>query len=185
MSTPAPVTTTVHRPARHRPLAGLVVALLVLLGFGATASAGGWAVTTLDSMPAPTPGASVDVGFTIRQHGVTPVALDDGVGIAVTAADGTTTVFPAVQQGLTGHYVATVTFPDAGAYTWVVNQGWFAPQDLGTLSVSAPVAPAPAPADYRYPAVVRWGLPAIAALFAALAIADAIIGVRRRRPVVV
>ncbi len=37
-----------------------------------------------------------DIGFTIRQHGVTPVDLAD-VAIAVTGPSGETTVYPAAE----------------------------------------------------------------------------------------
>jgi YtkA-like len=84
------------------------------------AVAGGWAVTTLDPMETPAPGEQVDVGFTIRQHGVTPVAVAD-VEVLVTDASGATEAFAAHQQGATGHYVAPVTFPAAGSYRWTVE----------------------------------------------------------------
>lgn len=160
---------------------GLIATLLVVGGFGATATAGGWAVSTLDATPAPVPGQALNVGFTIRQHGVTPVDLDEGVGIQITATDGTVQQFPAVLHGATGHYVASVVFPAAGDYTWSVQQGWFAPQDLGTLTVG----PAPgASGDRRFPAALRYGLPALAAALAALAMVDVLVNRRRRRTVV-
>jgi hypothetical protein len=105
------------------------------LGGASTASAGGWAVTSLDEMPAPVPGESVDVGFTVLQHGVTPVDLPSDVGIEVTAADGTNSYFPAVADGRPGHYVAAVVFPAEGDYTWRARQGFFAPHELGTITV--------------------------------------------------
>jgi len=173
-------------PRHARALARLAVALAVmlgLLGLSTGASAGGWAVTTLDAIPAPTPGTPVDVGFTIRQHGVTPVDLDD-VAIEVTSAAGTTEVFPAAQQGLTGHYVAHVVFPTAGTFAWEVRQGWFEPQDLGTLIVAGTGDAGGTSTNYRYPAIVRYGLPALALMFGAVAAADVLMGVRRRRAVV-
>ena len=81
-----------------RALIGLLVAAGLVLGFGSAASAGGWAVTTLDEVPVPTSGEAVTVGFTILQHGVTPADLDEGVGIEITGADGTVEVFPATQR---------------------------------------------------------------------------------------
>ncbi len=158
--------------------------LLVPLAAGAAAllplatphgvDAGGWAVTTLDPMAAPAPGEPVDVGFTIRQHGVTPVAVDD-VRIMVTDASGGTDAFTARPEGTTGHYVAAVTFPDAGAYEWSVIQGWFGPQDLGTIDVQPTAAP-PDPGVERWPLVWRVVLPFLAVILALAAIFD-----RRRR----
>ncbi|MDP2293651.1 MAG: hypothetical protein Q8M22_20925, partial [Actinomycetota bacterium] len=112
-----------HAPSRT--LVGLLVALFAILGLGGTAAAGGWAVTTLDATPVPVPGEPVDVGFTIRQHGVTPVDIADGVAIEVVAADGMVQRFPAERQGVVGHYVATVVFPVAGDFNWSVIQGSF------------------------------------------------------------
>ncbi|MDO9174350.1 MAG: hypothetical protein Q7V62_06055, partial [Actinomycetota bacterium] len=86
--------------ALSRSLVGLLIAVLAIIGLGATAGAGGWAVTTLDAMPTPRPGEPVDVGFTIRQHGVTPIDIADGVAIEVVAADGTVQRFPAERQGV-------------------------------------------------------------------------------------
>jgi hypothetical protein len=127
-----------HR-ARRRPPLRPVLALLTIVAAcvagASTASAGGWAVTSLDKVPAPVPGQSVDVGFTVLQHGVTPVDMPADVGIEVTAADGTTSYFPAVHDGRVGHYVAAVVFPAAGEYTWRARQGMFAAHELGTITV--------------------------------------------------
>jgi hypothetical protein len=155
----------------------LVVAFGCVVGFGSAASAGGWAVTTLDEVPSPTPGRAISIGFAIRQHGVSPVDLDEGVAIEITAGDGSVQVFPAANDRL-GHYVATVVFPSTGDYSWSVLQGWFGEQSLGTLSVESAAA-----TEYRFPAAVRFGLPVLAAVFAGLAAADALVGMRRRRPV--
>ncbi len=142
-----------------------------------TSARGGWAVTTIDSVPTPIPGQPIDVEFTIRQHGVTPVDLDEGVSITVTSADRTNQVFPATTTDLVGHYVAAVIFPAAGDFTWSVQQGWFAPQDLGTITVGSP----PSNQTYRYPAATRYVIALAGLGFATLAISD---GVRRRRRVV-
>jgi hypothetical protein len=133
----------------------------LVIATGGAAGAGGWAVTTLDEHPAPAAGQDVEVGFTIRQHGVTPVALED-VSVTVTDPAGGTRVFPAVPEGPVGHYVAVVSFPDSGTYRWSVQQGWFAEQPLGSLSVpaagAASAASAVASDGYRFSAVARYGL---------------------------
>jgi hypothetical protein len=156
------------------PLAAGAAALLPLAVPHAV-DAGGWAVTTLDPMAAaPAPGEPVDVGFTIRQHGVTPVIVD-GVRIMVTDASGGTEAFAARPEGSTGHYVAAVTFPDAGAYQWTVVQGWFGPQDLGSIDVQ-PTATSADVGVQRWPLVWRVVLPFLAAILALAALFD-----RRRR----
>ena len=187
---------------------GLVAAALAVVGFASGASAGGWAVTTLDETPVPAAGEPMDVSFTIRQHGVTPVDVAD-VAVIVAASDGTATLFPAVGDGRTGHYVATVTFPEAGPAKWSVRQGWFGEQELGAVIVSPPTGAAAAgtstanavptatavptvdaasagtttttTTSYRFPSVLRIGLPVLAVLLAGAALADALSGRPGRR----
>ena len=174
-------------------LAAATLGLAVLLA--SPASAGGWALSTLDAVPEPVAGQDVEVGFTVRQHGRTPVDVEDA-GITIRDASGAETFFAARHEGPTGHHVATVRFPAEGAFTWQVDQGWFGPQDLGTIDVvapgaaAAPVVEAPAaveapqPVTVRHesepaPLAVRLLLPAIAAGAAALAAAD-LLATRRR-----
>ena len=84
----------------------------------------------------PIAGKPTLVGYTIRQHGQTPISLDD-TAIVVQPADGAASVrFPGRPEGAPGHHVATVVFPAAGSVRWQVDQGYFAPQDLGTLTVT-------------------------------------------------
>lgn len=110
----------------------LVLATTGVPGAGA-AAAGGWATTTLDGAPDARPGETQEVGFTILQHGRTPVAVDD---VAVIVRDEEhDQEWPAVAEGKVGHYVAEVTFPAEGDYTWAVRQGWFGDYELGPLQV--------------------------------------------------
>ncbi len=158
-------------------LAGLAVALVP----SGQAGAGGFAVTTLDPLSAVTPDEPTPVGFTIRQHGVTPVALD-GVRLIVHTADGgPTTAFPARAEGPLGHYVADVVLP-VGTHRWEVIQGWFGPQDLGPLVVAIGGGVAPTGDDgRRWPEPVRYGLLAMTAASAIVFVA-ALAGLPRRRP---
>ena len=126
-----------------------VLAAMLTLALGSPALAGGWAVTTLDSVPDRfDAGETYSIGYTIRQHGVTPVSVDR-TEIRVTHSEsGKRLVFRGVPEGPTGHYVAKVTIPAAGTWSWDVTQGPFEAQPLGTLVVSmpgtaaVPVAPA-------------------------------------------
>ncbi len=158
---------------------GLVVTLLAILS--STALAGGWAVSTLDPMDPPVAGQETEVGFTIRQHGVTPVELED-VAVAITGPSGAIAVFDAQQDGTTGHYVATVVF-EAGQSTWEIRQGWFEAQQLGVIDVGAtgpPEAPvAVESSSYRWPSAARALLPVAAIVLAGVAIADAVSSRRR------
>jgi hypothetical protein len=125
-----------------RKLLAISALAAAALALSTPAAAGGWAVTSLDPMvAAPVEDEDVEVGFTIRQHGRTPVTVDD-VAIVVTDANGGTTRFPAAPDGPVGHYLATIRLPAAGAYEWSVEQGWFGPQDLGTLDVAGSAAAA-------------------------------------------
>jgi hypothetical protein len=175
------MTTKQHRSPVTRParvaIAALVAAVAALAG-GSPASAGGWAVTSLDEMPAAVAGEPVAVGFTILQHGVTPVDPTDDVGIELTAADGTTSYFPAIAEGGVGHYVASVTFPDDGEYRWRARQGWFAPHDLGTISVGAG-ADAGATGGDGWTSGARPVLLASCLVLGLVAIVDAVVGRRR------
>jgi hypothetical protein len=104
--------------------------------------AGGWAATTIDALPESefAAGRTYRIGYTIRQHGQTPF---DGARTSIliySAETGERRMFPGSADGQAGHYVAEVTFPTGGDWTWKVSQDPFAVQTLGTVSV-APHAP--------------------------------------------
>jgi hypothetical protein len=148
-----------------------------------TASAGGWAVSTLDEVPAPAPGETVTVGFTIRQHGVTPVNIDD-VGVEVTGPSGAVEFFAAAQEGAVGHYVADVVFGESGVHTWAIRQGWFADHNLGTIDTSTGASgAAEGGGTSSSTQFLRFGMPALALALAAYAASDAIRSRRQRATV--
>ncbi len=147
-----------------RSISTPVVIALALLALSTTALAGGWAVTTFDQLPPDFhAGRSYALGYTIRQHGQTPIRVDR-TQIRITAAAGETTSFAGKPDGAVGHYLATVRFPEPGAYTWEVTQGPFAAQALGTITVLAASAAAGPDAPTRNGEPFRTLLP-----FAALA----------------
>jgi hypothetical protein len=135
-------------------------------------------MASLDEIPAATSGESTQVGFTILQHGETPVDLEERVGIQLKHADGTVDYFIAVGDGVVGHYVATVTFPAAGSYEWAIDMGRFGPQPLGTLDVAAAGSADGGSGSFWDGA--RWVSLALAAALGAVAVADIAIGRRRR-----
>lgn len=146
-----------------RTLVTALSATALSLLFAAPALAGGWAVTTLDQLPPDIRAAQeYAIGYTIRQHGVTPVEVEKMGGtteIQITAPDGAKTLrYKGAPEGATGHYVATVNFPYQGTWTWKVTQGPFQPQELGAVYVLAPVG-AEAPAQ---PVAVAAAVPASA-----------------------
>jgi hypothetical protein len=115
----------------------LAVFALGLAALTTPALAGGWAVTTFDDMPGQiVSGKEYALGYTIRQHGETPINVAKTEILAV-AASGRTLSFPGRSEGAVGHYVAAVFFPTGGTYTWQVTQGDFAPQDLGKITILA------------------------------------------------
>lgn len=159
-----------------------VAALAVLVGLAAPAAAGGWAVGSLDEVPVAVPGGTADVGFTILQHGVTPVDLTTDVGIEVVQSDGTRSYFAAAPDGPAGHYIAAVTFPvTAGAHSWSIHMGWFGFQDLGTLPVTAGSAPdaVVAGASSTPWTVTRWVLLGLGGVLGIVAVADLAAGRRQ------
>ena len=115
-----------------------LTAALLVVALAAPAAAGGWAVTTLDAVPGRfEAGTAYDIGYTIRQHGVTPVDLES-TGIRITsAASGKQITFDGRRDGAVGHYVARVSFPAAGGWKWEALQDWFGPHPLGELEVAA------------------------------------------------
>lgn len=159
-------------------------AALALLAWSPPAGAGGFSVTSLDPLPtAPRAGAGLTVGYTVRQHGITPVAVD-GTGIAIVSPDGERTVFPGRAAGPVGHYVADVRFPAAGAWSWEVQQGWFGAQELGPVHVApatpATAAAAPAAAGGAGPGAAAWAL-LVATLAAAALLGGRALALARRR----
>jgi cytochrome c oxidase subunit 2 len=96
--------------------------ITVFLLYAALASAGGWAVVTLDRVPTQiVANQPVKIGFAVRQHGRT---LLNGLHpvIAVSRAD-SAQAFTAVatQEGTEGHYAAMLTFPESGTWKWTID----------------------------------------------------------------
>ena len=144
------------------------VALLSIIG-PAHVAAGGWAITSLDPFEQPVAGQPITIGFTILQHGVTPVDVE-GAGIRVLQKGTTGEFFPAVHDGdgRVGHYTARVVFPRDGTFTWLVEQGFFGPQELGQITINASSTTPAARATSRWPSPIRYGLPLVAALCVAV-----------------
>jgi hypothetical protein len=165
----------------------LVSTAIVAIPFavGSNASAGGWAISTLDEVPAPAPGETVMVGFTIRQHGVTPVNIEDpglDVGVVVTGPSGGVEFFPAAQEGEVGHYVADVVFGEAGVHSWAIRQGWFSDHELGTIDTSSATGTVGGGTSMSTQ-FLRYGMPTLALALAGYAAIDTIGSRRRRHPV--
>lgn len=127
----------------------LTVALLLSLIFVVPAYAGGWAVIALDELPSNVvAGEPLKIGFTVLQHGKTPMS---GLTPTITANRDKEAQFVvnAEPEGESGHYTATLNFPKEGEWQWSI-QAFAMDQPMPTLSVtpaldaaaSAPVAQA-------------------------------------------
>jgi hypothetical protein len=116
----------------------LLLVLLLSFVFVVPVFAGGWAVITLDDLPTNVvTGESLTIGFTVRQHGITPM---DGLYPTVTASlGGKRFVVDAEADDAPGHYTATLTFPDEGNWNWSI-QAFTMDQPMPALTVSAPKA---------------------------------------------
>ena len=177
----------------------LVVVGLLLLATTAVVLAGGWAVVTLDSPPGEIhAGEPWTVGFTVLQHGQTPVHnLGPGSPIEplliATNADGRRVEAQATPTEEVGHFVAEVTFPTEGDWEWTIHPNPLAGESLfepltvmaarpaAAEEVVAPAAaqPAAAESDAGPAGALRW-----AALALAL-VAVALLVVQSRRPAAV
>lgn len=140
-------------------------ALLLIVG-PSSVGAGGWAMTSLDPFDPPAAGQPITIGFTILQHGETPVDVPD-VGIRILGQGQKSEFFPALSDGSdrVGHYTATVVFPAQGTFTWIVEQGWFGPQDLGLITIEGggPASTAGG-SSWEQPPALRFGLPIVVVL---------------------
>lgn len=120
-------------------LLALWLVILAALAVGVPAFAGGWAVITLDEWPgALTAGTELNIGFMVRQHGITPMAdLDPAPTLTLrNPVSAEELVIEAKPQGEAGHYVARVRLPDSGEWQWSI-QAFTMDQPMPPLQVSA------------------------------------------------
>lgn len=126
----------------------LGLTLILSLAFAVPVFAGGWAVITLDEVPTGVvAGEPLTVGFTVLQHGQTPMT---GLAPTISAAlyQEAKLVADAEPDGEPGHYTATLTFPTDGNWEWSI-QAFTMNQKMPTLSVAA------APAKVKGQPVVK------------------------------
>ena len=132
----------------RRILRGLAAATLLIALSAGAASAGGWATIQADTgnPPQPNAGEPFTFGFTVLQHGVTPAGWESPTFLGINSATGERIEVKAVAEGADGHFVATVTLPTAGFWTWQVML-----RDLIVETAPAPMAVATA--DGKLPAM--------------------------------
>jgi cytochrome c2 len=111
------------------------LALVVTLLFTFPVFAGGWAVITLDELPSNVvAGEPISVGFTVLQHGITPMAgLYPQIIANMPSAE--PMIVSAQADGKPGHYAATLTFPREGDWEWTV-QAFTMEQPMPVLNVA-------------------------------------------------
>ena len=114
----------------------LGMTLILVFAFVIPAFAGGWAVITLDEMPAGiVAGEPLMIGFTVMQHGKTPMN-DLTPTITASLLNGQEFVVTAEHDEEPGHYTATLTFPKEGEWNWSI-QAFTMDQPMPVLNVAA------------------------------------------------
>src|SRR4030067_3630491 len=113
----------------------LLIQGLIPLALPAPTLAGGWAVIPLDELPAQVnAGQPIVVGFTVLQHGKTPMEKLSPTLSARHTATGESIIVGAKPEGEIGHYTATLALPRAGPWTWSI-QAFTMDQPMPPLSV--------------------------------------------------
>ena len=173
---------------------GLLLLLVILLATASAALAGGWAIITLDAPPGEIhAGEAWAVGFTVLQHGQTPVHKLDATTpiepllVARNQDAGRRVEVLATPTDEVGHFTAEVTFPVEGQWTWTILPnplaGDAAFEPLTVLPAVVPqVNAAPPPssvAGLSATGGLRWAAAGVAGLAALLALVQA----RRRATV--
>jgi hypothetical protein len=106
----------------RRIMTGGLAALATLLLAAGAALGGGWATITPDAgADQPRAGETDEFGFTVLQHGETPAGWVNATLVVESIATGKTITVAATPQGADGHFVAEVTFPEAGYWSWRVE----------------------------------------------------------------
>jgi hypothetical protein len=159
----------------------LVLALLLSVVLVMPAFAGGWAVITLDELPSNVvAGEPFNVGFTVLQHGKTPMT-DLSPTITANLYKDEEFVVTAKPEGKAGHYAATLTFPKEGDWRWSI-QAFTMDQAMPTLSVAAPIPGAANPPVAKTKPATSFTSPMSIISIVALAVGlvGAVIAYRRR-----
>lgn len=128
-------------------LAGLLF-LIAALALAYPVYAGGWAVITLDHLPVDVAaGEPYALGFVVRQHGRTPLQMDEIRVEAKQIQTGQTETFIAKPDAQPGHYQVELLFPQPGSWEWGIQSGLYpAVQPMPTLEVAGSSAASTVPA---------------------------------------
>jgi cytochrome c2 len=120
----------------------IATAFFVAMAFFIPAFAGGWATITLDSWPTQVVAIQpLEIGFTVRQHGQDGRLMSDlspEVSAKNTGSGESLSVI-AQPEGKPGHYVARLTFPSPGVWSWSIA-AFTMEQPMPELIVGGPAA---------------------------------------------
>ena len=164
---------TVRHTGPVRAALSFAAAGALALLISSTALAGGWASATLDEQPSdPGAGGTLRLGFTLLQHGITPVDWGEAQVSLVDADSGARVSAPAKPSGKAGHWVAEVTVPTAGTWTLDIRHDLqIAPVNFEPIIVGGAVRPAAATGIAVSPALAT-----AATFLAAIALAAGALG---------
>ncbi|HLA16900.1 MAG TPA: hypothetical protein VJZ72_08355 [Candidatus Limnocylindrales bacterium] len=105
-----------------RTLVATLVASLAALLLASVAFGGGWAHIQPDQATfEPPAGRPTEFGFTVLQHGQTPVSWVHPSVVVTDLMAGSSRTYPATQSGPEGHFVASITLASPGLHTWEVT----------------------------------------------------------------
>jgi hypothetical protein len=172
---------------RKRATAAIVSASATLL-LATSAMAGGWANAVMDEPPNQPggPGEPVTIGFTLLQHGVTPVDWGTPQIVLTNDATGQSVSFDARPRGADGHWVAEISVPAEGTWGYQVRHeleiamSGFQPITVGEVAATTSTTSAGAATSLALqPALLVVG--AFLAVLAMGSVAVGVIAYRRTR----
>jgi cytochrome c2 len=130
-----------------RTIFGIGLTLLLAMAFTVPAFAGGWAVIILDALPGQAQANQpLEIGFMIRQHGVTPLSGESPVIRAHLTGSTESIIVEAHEEGEAGHYAAALIFPQSGEWQWSIR-AFTGTQPMPALTVVAVTKSEPPPSD--------------------------------------
>jgi plastocyanin len=141
-----------------RALARFAFVFALFAAFAAPAWAGGMATVHLDAPPQNVVvGVPVEIGMMVMQHDITPVNVDRVVVSATHRQTGQTYTVDARQDGPAGHYLAELTFPQAGSWKWMITPEPFAGTSFASIQVQDAAGSTASDASSAHPATIRAG----------------------------
>lgn len=135
---------------RYRAATAALSAMALTLILATSALAGGWANAIMDSPPDDPggPNQPITIGFSLLQHGVTPVDWGTAQVVLTNEATGQSVTVDAAPQGKAGHWVAEVSVPAEGTWSYEVRHDLeismvgFDPIVIGEAAAAPAAAPA-------------------------------------------